>query len=513
MPVIDRMEAPTAPMAARKRSNYSVGVREKRQEVKSRVFWPRANDQRRTLVGKSPSNKDARSCTPSSHFVHVSSWDVEVHHKLTAAKFEHRHVGGGVDLILSTNPPALNIPLSWNPHAIKTEDAHLLHYFHHVASHALSTFGLETIDLGGILLRMASADDSAFSTALLKSILAFSSLHRYGPHSQALELKISALAALGADISKSKDLDTKQALQHVTTDMLLYFFEIHQASQTSGDWTQYLCGAEKVIRTTSLNTTHDQDAASVLDWVYYHEVMGRFTLKHWDDQGKGLRIVINPPDTRSEASLATPSAMEMLDLLYRIYDAVSTDQAACRSSTTSTLPVFSAEERENFKILNWKLQNIPTRDAVDETFQLAALLYLDRVVSGALHQPLRTQPRVDHAFAAVLPHLPACGRRCPLFVVFILGAEARTDQQRAVILDLLHPPLPSPSRSEAAAAGDDADAVVVAAAASRQTEHVHLLLEALWAQEDLRDKQYGDLEYRSRLTYTISRCATPPCFA
>lgn len=86
-----------------------------------------------------------------------------------------------------------------------------------------------------------------------------------------------------------------------------------------------------------------------------------------------------------QASRATPYAMEMLDLLYRIYHSVSADQAALCSSTMSAPPVFSAEEREHFKILNWKLQNIPTRDAVGEAFQLAALIYLDRA-SGPVYQ-------------------------------------------------------------------------------------------------------------------------------
>lgn len=86
--------------------------------------------------------------------------------------------------------------------------------------------------------------------------------------------------------------------------------QIHQASPTSGDRTQYLCGAEKIIRTTHLNTTHDQDAASLLDWVYYHEVMGHFTLKHWDDQRKGLRIIINPPDIRTEVKPTQPQHIQ-----------------------------------------------------------------------------------------------------------------------------------------------------------------------------------------------------------
>ena len=72
---------------------------------------------------------------------------------------------------------------------------------------------------------MSLSNDTLSATALLRSLLAFSSLHRHGLQSQACELKISALGALAA-ASESEELDTEGAVQHVAAGMLLYSFEV-----------------------------------------------------------------------------------------------------------------------------------------------------------------------------------------------------------------------------------------------------------------------------------------------
>ena len=176
----------------------------------------------------------------------------------------------------------------------------------------------------------------------------------------------------------------------------------------------------------------------------------------------------------------TPSTLPILGLLSEIYDSVSVE-------TTSF--GMSDDHREYLKILDWRIRSIPKADAMDEAFELATLVYLNRV-SGPLldDQPLRTQQRIDKAFA-VLSQLSSCERQFP---VFVLGCEARTDNQRAIVLDLI-------SKTE--------DNV-----ASRSFNQVKLLLEAIWAQDDLVDGQHGDLSYWDKLSSTMSRCANPPCF-
>jgi hypothetical protein len=79
-------------------------------------------------------------------------------------------------------------------------------------------------------MRLALSDDTPSSKAVLRSILALSSLHRHGLQLKAVELKVSSLNAL-AIASKSK-LSIKEVIQHVAAGMLLCSFEVGISSST-----------------------------------------------------------------------------------------------------------------------------------------------------------------------------------------------------------------------------------------------------------------------------------------
>jgi hypothetical protein len=76
---------------------------------------------------------------------------------------------------------------------------------------------------------MSLPSDTLSATALLRALLAFSSLHRHGLQEQALELKISALKALAA-ASEGVEFDIERIVQHVAAGMLLYSFEVTKLS-------------------------------------------------------------------------------------------------------------------------------------------------------------------------------------------------------------------------------------------------------------------------------------------
>ncbi|KAI1819499.1 fungal-specific transcription factor domain-containing protein [Xylaria intraflava] len=435
-----------------------------------RLSWPKANDRRRAVVGASPPENHAagRKDRPTSEtqFVHISLSDVEMHHHMTVRR--------SADI---TTPPALTVPLPWNPQKLKVGDKDLLDYFKHVAARALPTFGQDPTDLRNALLRMSLSSDTHSATAVLRSLLAFSSLHRHGMQSQALELKVAALEALGA--SESTNLDTAKLVHHIAALMLLYSFEVQQSSFTSGDWVLYLCGIEKLIRSSHLDSSQgDEDLVSLLDWVYYNDVLGRFSLRHWDDNGKGVRMLPPPPTIRSEASRASPSAAAILGFFSEAYNLAAHEDMELHETTAS--------KEEYIKILDWRIRTISTTNALDEAFQLAALVYLDRITGSYAHPP-RTQQYIDDAFL-LFSKLEYCERQFPLFIV---GCEAQSDEQRTILLDLI-------SRSEGNAA-------------SRSYCHLKLLLEAIWAQDDLADKQSGNIEYRHKLISTMSRCSFAPC--
>lgn len=165
-----------------------------------------------------------------------------------------------------------------------------------MASAFLATFGQHTTTLGNILVRIALQGETPSAAAVLQALLAFSSLHRYGLQSQAVELKNAALGSLSKGLA-APSLDAKATIQHIATGMLLCSSEIYQPSCDFGQWTFYLDGVKTVINASSIEQLlqYDSDVAVLLDWVYYHDVLARFSLGYWH-RGSAAQLASTPED-------------------------------------------------------------------------------------------------------------------------------------------------------------------------------------------------------------------------
>ncbi|KAK0736397.1 fungal-specific transcription factor domain-containing protein [Apiosordaria backusii] len=245
--------------------------------------------------------------------------------------------------------------------------------------------------LGNALIRVALANTSASATAVLQCLLAFSALRRHDVHSQAFELKITALQALAA-ASATTLIGTTEAIQHVAAGMLLCSFEAHKSSCTSGEWTIYLENSVKY---------------SIFGYI-------------------GKKSISNMGDYKN--------FLQILDWRIR--------------SLTFTTPETVTDFQHGDTMLTLEL------------YQLALLIYLSRASNDMINQSFRTEKHIARAFS-ILPKLRSCDRQFP---VFILGCEAKNDEYRAVILDLI-------ARTEKRDS-------------SRSFNHVKLLLQAVWAQDD-----------------------------
>lgn len=50
----------------------------------------------------------------------------------------------------------------------------------------------------------------------------------------------------------------------------------------SSQWTWYIAGVKDVVQAASVETSdYDNDFATLLDWVYYHDILARFSLLHY----------------------------------------------------------------------------------------------------------------------------------------------------------------------------------------------------------------------------------------
>lgn len=108
------------------------------------------------------------------------------------------------------------------------------------------------------------------------------------------------------------------------------------------------------------------------------------------------------------------------------------------------------------------------------------LVYLNGMSSNMLSQVNKTQQHVNRALS-IVSRMSSCYRQFPIFV---LGCEARRDDQQATVLDLM-------ARTESSGS-------------SRSFRHLRVLLQAVWAQDDLNE---GGINYRDRLDNVISRCS------
>ncbi|KAH7383965.1 fungal-specific transcription factor domain-containing protein [Pyrenochaeta sp. MPI-SDFR-AT-0127] len=418
----------------------------------------------------------------SKHLAHVSFWDIEMHRHLT---------------VLGHPRPALRVPMLWNTSELQSGSHDLLQYFHTSASQSLTTLGHDPTALGQALMRIAFASNTPSAAAVFNSLLALSSLHRYGVQTHAFCLKIATIKSLAA-AATATDLSAREVIQHAAAGMLLCSFEVHQASCTSSQWTWYISGVKEVLNAPCLkHLSRDSDLNALMDWVYYHDVMSRFTLRHW--HGDVLEIPPKPAEmcakevytpvrtaigfpSRNAVQSTESSMLANMELLVEISDAVMTKP---RES-------ISGQQMDDFKgyirILDWRIRNLPTHfdgkhSPIHELFLLATQIYLNRVTGDLLNHADNIEAALKRGFS-LFSQLDCCERQYPLFVI---GCEARTDEQRLTVLDLI-------SRTEKRNS-------------SRSMNHVKILVPALWAQDDLADKE---LNYWDKMSSIISSCTIIP---
>lgn len=66
-------------------------------------------------------------------------------------------------------------------------------------------------------------------------------------------------------------------------------------------WTFYLCGAKRVIAASAETVQLYKDESAILmDWIYYHEVISVFSLRHWAEASTWDRFCKDPLAIRPE---------------------------------------------------------------------------------------------------------------------------------------------------------------------------------------------------------------------
>ncbi|KAI1873906.1 uncharacterized protein JN550_003175 [Neoarthrinium moseri] len=265
-----------------------------------------------------------------------------------------------------------------------------------------------------------------------------------------MQFKVAALQALSAS-AKVATQGPLEAAQHVATCMLLCSFEILLPSESSGEWLWYIRGAMEIVQSALLvQHVNESDIGSLLDWVYYHHAVSQFATFHWRHKSVVLSATdaatadlggnrLLPFAKESPVSPSPRPTYAILNLLSEVCDTLldPSDPA-------------SHDERykDRLKALEWRIRNLPPasppQDATSletsadvqlpvELYQTATLVYLLRASQSPWEPPADLDSVIDRAFAGPI-QAPACEH---FFPMFILACEARTDEQRVAILDLL----------------------------------------------------------------------------
>lgn len=194
-----------------------------------------------------------------------------------------------------------------------------------------------------------------------------------------------------------------------------------------------------------------------------------------------------------QMSSLPPLHSSLLSLLAQVCDAVH-DGGGLSSTSTGNLDDY----RSFIQVLDWRIRSLPLGEAhnpepdLDEEalttqlYQLATLIFLNRNFEDQINKPARTQQHIDKAFN-ILAKLKSCKQQFPLHII---GCEARTDEQRATVLDLID----STERLHS----------------SRSLSYTKRIIEACWAQNDLSNGV--DTSYSDRLTTILSQCQIVPSF-
>ncbi|KAF7562897.1 hypothetical protein G7046_g1234 [Stylonectria norvegica] len=435
----------------------------------------------------------ARRTVDHVKFINTTWWDVAMYHHYLSQPNSPRA------------PYYVRQPLWSRPQRqpqLTSKRIDLVEYFHEAAHRVLISFYPNSTPIRDVLMRLAISYDTVPGGALYYALLAVSSLHRSGLQVEAVQFKVAALQALSAS-ARDCPLDPIEAAQHVATCMLLCTFEIQLPSESSGEWLWYIQGALEIVRGTRLDQLPDQpDIGVLVDWVSYHDAVSRFTMRHWQHKS-----VVKEPTNSSkieasgikdlpiEKARTVPhsprSAHAILDLL---------------SETCSTLldPLDPASQDEEYKArmaqLEMQVRTLPDGSSTPETwaspdnnlllsielYQVSTLIYLIRASGGPTS---KLKALVERAFAAPVQY-HSCHHFFPLFV---LGCEAKTEEQRSLILALIE-------RTER-------DSLM------RSMKGVRDGIEGIWVQQDLHADEDLVINYDTMLSGVISANSTLPSYA
>ncbi|KAH8647958.1 fungal-specific transcription factor domain-containing protein [Xylariales sp. PMI_506] len=461
-----------------------------------RLSWPKTNHSKRALVAK-PSSSASRVVSQYSSvwLINVSTWDMAMNDYLTGLGSKDRHC---------LAPPIMPQSLPWAPIKLKSGESELLQYFQLVDSASLATYGQDPQEFRKILLRMATSNGAPSTIAVMKSLLAFSSMHRFGPHIETTKFKLAAIRSLSTSLSHS--MEKYEAMQHIAAGMLLCLLEAQEDTSGPNMWILYLVGVKEILRATRLSQRlcDDPTFIALIYWVHYHDALSAFSALLWRRYGSFEQAYVKDlGESHIRSRVANCARSKIPGMMSPPHEVIYVLMKACdlfrkpfylRDKNDLRMQTIQAYHRDLAKLPALDICKVPvavdfgTReaDAIDiELHRLATSVFLSRSTGGLRDGGGACQ--WTYITFLLFPRLNTYDRAFPLL---IFGLEAQTDLQRTVVLDLIARTLAKSTTT-------------------RNLQFVKSIIQASWVQDEL---SAGGVEYMDKVTVLISSCQHLPTF-
>lgn len=246
------------------------------------------------------------------------------------------------------------------------------------------------------------------------------------------------------------------------------------------------------------------DVRVLVDWVYYHSALARFTTLHWRQKALELNakgcLAFQPWTPKSLTDIKkTPRrslnpGYEILNLLCEVNDVLVTPEDP-RSQDNQSHDRLQTLESKIVAISTPSLTStsepqsgtIPPLDIA--LYQMTTLIYLIRASQNPWGRTSRLSTLVDRVFTIAYE----C-KTCPhFFPLFILACEARTDEQRRAIMHVID----STERH----------------AVMRSMGGLRAAIRMTWVQQDLYADGELIVDYLRVINGVISSFQSPPSYA
>lgn len=270
-----------------------------------------------------------------------------------------------------------------------------------------------------------------------------------------------------------------------------------------------------IIEETNLEAkSDDSGVGELLDWVYYHDSLAQFAKRHWGHStvtqdtrpsGQCPSLANGRPVSVKSNLIPHPNANFSLQGHYQRH-APAVLNLLCEACTTVLDPSDPRSREEAYKA---RLQGLQSRiketsiappaaktDIIEtgfstELYRMTTLIYLVRASQSpweASSSSSELDALVDQAFSVPL-QMTACDHFFPLF---ILGCEARTDEQRAIILGMIERTEKGPH--------------------VRSMKRLQAGIQSVWAHHDLHADSDVAVNYVRMMNAVISSHSTLPSY-